>query len=196
MKNIFTAFVKESNILGMNIENLMWNMKRLIVLVLLVNFLFACSDDRNNDNQTTAPEPTQAQRAVDPPQPIQNTREAQLLLRDYWVFEYFIVPGNREESVANRGKWYKFNGDGTFTAGHWQDFQTTGTWTLHYGGEFPIIHVQAQNTALTGEYQIQGISNDTEYMSWMGTARYNQKGNAVKVMNLLTEPTREQFSVQ
>ncbi|GEM_PF-659422 len=183
----------------MNSENLTVSMRRFILLFTLSSLFFACNSNQTTEQETEQqPGSTQTdpQKAVAPPQPIPDTREAQLLLRDYWVFEYFIVPGNPEESMANRGKWYKFNGDGTFTAGHWQDFQTTGTWTLHYGGEFPIIHMQAQNDALTGEYQIQGVSNDTEYMSWMGTARYNQKGYAVKVMNLLTEPTRQQFGIQ
>lgn len=174
-------------------------MRRFIFLFALSSIVFSCNNDQSQRNGTgEEPADTQpgAQTPVDPPQPIPNTREAQLLLRDYWVFEYYIVPGNREESMANRGKWYKFNADGTFTAGHWKDFETTGTWSLYYGNEYPLIHLQAQNAALTGAYQVQGISNDTEYMSWMGIARYNQKGHAVKVMNLLTEPTRKQFGLE
>ena len=170
-------------------------MKRILFFLSIFLILGACSNEQTSSSENSgggaAP-----QRAVPPPQPIPNTREAQLLLRDYWVFEFFIVPRNRELSDANRGKWYRFSGDGTFEAGHWQDLTTRGTWTLFYGGEYPVIHVVAENDLLTGEYQIQSVSNDTDYMSWVGTARYGQKGYAAKVLNLLSTPTRKQFGLE
>ena len=135
-------------------------------------------------------------RTLPPPDPVPDTRESRLLLRNYWVFELFVVPRNRELSLASKGKWYKFSADGTFEAGYWQDYTTRGNWSLRYGGEFPLIHLNAENEALTGEYEIQGFSNDTEYSSWVGTARYGQKGHAAKVMNLLSIPTRRQFGVE
>lgn len=170
------------------------HMRTLLLLFIAAVSLVACKNEKP-ESQTVGP--AQPQAMTPPPQPIPNTREAQILIRNYWVFEYFIVENNPELSLGNKGKWYKFNPDGTFTAGHWEDFTTKGTWTLYYGGAgtYPVIHVIAENPALTGEYQIQGISGEEDYMSWMGTARYGQKGWAAKVMNLLTAPTRKQFGV-
>lgn len=170
-------------------------MKNRLLVCLLLVASFAC---RNESNTAPGAEGnTKAlQKVLPAPKPIPDTREAQLLLRDYWVFEFFIVPGNREQTQFNRGKWYQFKGDGTFTAGHWQDYTTKGVWTLFYGNDYPVIHLIAENDELTGEYQIQGVSGDTEYMSWVGTDRYGQKGFAAKVMNLLSTPTRQQFGVE
>lgn len=169
-------------------------MKNGILLCLLLVAAIACKNESNPADEAVATE--RMQKALPAPKPAPNTREAQLLLRDYWVFEYYIVPGNRELTQSNRGKWYKFNADGTFEAGHWRDFTTRGVWTLFYGNDYPILHVIAEDDALTGEYQVQGISGDTDYMSWVGTARYDQKGYAAKVMNLLSTPTRQQFGVE
>lgn len=167
-------------------------MRQLAFLLFIGLTIGACQSDDTQGEAAAGENPNPARAGKQIP----NTREAQLLLRDYWVFEYFIAPQNEVVSAANRGNWYKFNADGTCIAGHWQDYETTGTWSLFYGGEYPVIHIIAENSQLTGEYQIQGISATTEYMSWVGTARYGQKGYAAKVMNLLSEPTREQFGVE
>jgi hypothetical protein len=168
------------------------DMRQLFFLLLMGLTIGACQNDGAQGGEATG-ENTETPRLA---KPIPNTREAQLLLRDYWVFEYFIAPNDRVVSDANRGNWYKFSADGTCIAGHWQDYETTGTWALFYGDQYPIIRIIAENNRLTGEYQIQGISATTEYMSWVGTARYDQKGYAAKVMNLLSEPTRKQFGVE
>jgi len=171
-------------------------MKNSLLFCLILIASFACTSDPASS--TAGEVSSEAPQKIMPaPKPIPNTREAQLLLRDYWVFEYYIVPGDREQTQFNRGKWYRFNGDGTFTAGHWQDYTTRGVWTLFYGDDpYPVVHVIAENDELTGEYQVQGVSGDEEYMSWVGTDRYGKKGYAAKVMNLLSTPTRQQFGVQ
>lgn len=127
---------------------------------------------------------------------IPDTKEARLLLRDYWVFEYYVAPNNPDISAAHRGNWYKFNADGTCLAGHWQDYEMPCTWELKQGPSYPLIRIWADDESLTGEYQIQGISGSTEYMSWVGTAFKGKKGYSAKVMNLLSEPTRKQFGIE
>ena len=128
--------------------------------------------------------------------PPPNTREAQVLLRNWWVFEFYVVPGDRETSMANRGRWYKFSADGTFDTGQWQENWGKGIWTLYYGGQYPVLHLVTENQESTGEWEIQGISGDEETISLVGTRRYNQKGIAVKVINLLSKPTRKQFNME
>ena len=128
--------------------------------------------------------------------PPPNTKEAQVLLRNWWVFEYYVVAGDRETSLANRGRWYKFSADGTFDTGQWQEDWGKGIWTLYYGGQFPVLHLITEDQEIIGEWEIQAISGDEETISLMGTGRYNQKGIAVKVINLLSKPTRKQFNME
>lgn len=170
-------------------------MRVFFIAILMVVWFSGCQNDDQGAGQNAAGDSsssTTALKATPPP----NTREAQILLRNYWVFEFYIVPGDRETSMANRGRWYKFNADGTFLTGQWEEDWSQGIWSIYYGGEFPVIHVDAERNDIDGEWELQGISGDEETLSWMGTRRYNHKGTAVKVINLLTKPTKKQFNME
>jgi hypothetical protein len=170
------------------------HMKRVFCILLLCGLALGCQD-RGEAGAKTSDKPDLSKLSRRPQAP-PDTREAYLLMRNYWIFEYYVAPDNEELSRKNRGLWYRFKPDGTFEAGHWRDYTTAGVWALKYGAEYPLLLVEALRNELSGEYQIQGISGDEVYMSWVGTAMFNQKGHAVKVENLLSAPTRQQYGVE
>lgn len=165
------------------------------MIFLMTAIFFGCENSNEaNESGQSAGETTNALMADAVPPP--NTRETQLLLRNWWVFEFYVVPGDRETSMANRGRWYKFYGDGTFDTGQWEEDWGKGIWTLYYGGQFPVLHLVTENQEINGEWEIQSISGDEETISLVGTRRYNKKGIAIKVINLLSKPTRKQFNME
>lgn len=184
-------------------------MKKIFVLVLLAWSFYGCKSDQA---------PTEAEQSqapgIDPgiykpapagpgsfrspiPVPI-TSREAQVLTQQYWVFEYYIDPQTPTNNRPNRGRWYKINPDGTFESGHWDKKTAQGSWGLGRSEDqqFVTIHFDSSLDAEDSEYMIQGINDQDDAMSWVGTDYYGQGHIMVKVIKLLTMPTKKQFGVE
>jgi len=165
-------------------------MKSYLLLFLIAFGLAACQSETNNQEASGTVSdlgPTKA-----PP----DTREARVLLKDFWVFEFIIYPNNRKRSLQERGRWYKFYADGTYENGHWKEQTGRGRWFLNYDYQFPILHLRAADPDQSWELQIQGVNEREDAMSWVSTQKYGQKGVMIKAISLLTRPTKKQFGVE
>ncbi len=167
-------------------------MKRLIFIFLLAGALSCQSENKKNANDrcesgTAAPALSAG-----------NSREARILTTHFWVIEFYVgvneATYNRSKTM--KGKWYKFNQDGTFVGGHWEEIGCKGTWRLDYSQQDPIVWIDSYDDSEDCGWQIQGISGDESEMSWVGAKGYISYADMVKAINLMTIPTKKQFRVE
>lgn len=128
-----------------------------------------------------------------------NSRFSNVLQRNFWVIEYYIPEiHNKDKFEFNKGRWFRFLGDGTYEYGHWTEKQGSGTWFLRQGENYPTLRCDsATNDKDDVEYQIQGLTADQNTMSWVRTKNFGVAESAsIKIINLLSMPTREQFGVK
>jgi hypothetical protein len=127
-----------------------------------------------------------------------NTREAVTLTKNYWVFEYYIDPDNPINNRINRGRWYKLNPDGTFESGHWDQKTANGSWGLGKAEDnnYLMVHFDSSIDAEDSEFMIQGINDQEDAMSWVGTDLYKQGQIMIKAIQLLSIPTKKQFGIE
>lgn len=121
---------------------------------------------------------------------------AELLTQNYWVFEYYVAE-DREARKANKGRWFQLNPDGTYESGHWQKLTGYGVWRLQDDPEEGFLLVfDNVNDALDEQWEIQGVNEDKDTMSWGGVNKTPNAGIITKTISLLSRPTRAQFGVQ
>ena len=166
-------------------------MYRLLTLILFTALFFSC----NGGQSTGAGGGKSGEGSFAAPIPPANSRETSLLARDYWVFEFYVVPNDREASQAGKGRWYKFKPDGSFESGHWNQKLGSGSWGIGFRKEGTILHIDSSNDAEDSEYIIQANASGDE-MSWVGTPTYEQSGIMLKAIHLLTQPTKAQFGLE
>lgn len=117
------------------------------------------------------------------------------LMTDYWVFEFYVVPGDRAASKAGQGVWYKFNPDGTFESGRWEDGKRgAGNWYFITQDGHNYVKLDSSVDAEDAEWELQGETDSA--MSWAGTKTYGNTGVILKAISLMTIPTRAQFGFQ
>lgn len=175
--------------------------RKFVLAGVLLTGLIACNSDSATDtaNSGTATSEPSYQggpgSVVGPPMmPPQNEITAKLM-KDYWVFEFYVVPGDREASRAGQGRWYKFNPDGTFESGRWEDeVWGSGNWYFRTQDGKNILRLDSTVDTEDSEWEIQGVTESA--MSWGGTQTYDNAGVILKALSLMTVPTREQFNFQ
>jgi hypothetical protein len=133
---------------------------------------------------------------VEPVTPDPNDRYVKALIQYFWVVEFWQDHVNEKNKNLNRGSWWKFNPDGTFTAGKFEEETHNGSWTITHRDSKTFLKIDANIDAFDSEFDIQGVTRLDDAMSWVGTDTYNQSHLAVKVMQLLTQPTKAQFEVE
>lgn len=178
-------------------------MKRLIWLLALA-LLWSCK----NDPQDTAGQETQEIQDPNAAPGAQGGSAApaiapgdsyfvSLLTKNYWVVEHWVNPRNdRQVYLANKGRWWNFQNDGTFETGIWQEKTGQGTWRIFQRGTDYWVFVDGENDVHDGEWKIQFNGPGTE-SSWVGSKDYaSSQGIMAKFDNLLTMPTKEQYGIQ
>lgn len=198
-KQSITFALRSYHKCSFNLTNMLRN---FILGLFLVLGLLACQSDSSTDgsgNTGNAANGTSYQKGpgsvVGPAMlPPQNQLTAKLMT-DYWVFEYYVVPGDRAASRAGQGRWYKFNPDGTFESGRWDDeVWGSGNWYFRTENGKTFLKLDSTVDAEDAEWEIQGITENA--MSWGGTQTYDNAGIILKALSLMTIPTREQFNFQ
>lgn len=177
-------------------------LRNLILGCLVIIGLAACNSDNtsgNDGNSATTAGSTAYQggpgSVVGPPMIPPQNDVTQRLMKDYWVFEFYVVPGDRAASRAGQGRWYKFNADGTFESGRWEDeVWGSGNWYFRTESGKNYLKLDSEVDAEDSEWEIQGITDGA--MSWGGTQTYDNAGIILKALSLMTVPTREQFGFQ
>lgn len=121
--------------------------------------------------------------------------ETNALLTNYWVFEFYVDRKDRANTGKRVGTWYQFAPDGTFTSGQWQEQTNTGVWSVRRADGKVFLTLDSNVDALDTEYDLQGMTQSRDAMSWVGTKRYATNHVMLKAINLLTQPTKKQFGV-
>ena len=170
-------------------------MKYSYFILLLLFAIVACKNE-NAANQDQPDQTEDVQSAADETPSKPKSREEQFLLKNFWVFEYYIIPNDHPKSVESRGRWYAFNEDGTFESGHWEEVTGKGTWTLFKDGSKTKVRCDAEDDTQDAEWELQ-FDQDGDVASWIGTSVYeSNKGVMGKVINLMTRPTKKQFGYE
>ncbi|MCI5080521.1 MAG: hypothetical protein MRY78_02450 [Saprospiraceae bacterium] len=178
-------------------------MKKIILMAFVAMTWVACQNESaNNDsaNNATTEAPTPNNNdpqgtAITPRTPVQSGLTADLT-RDFWVYEFYIDPQNRKNNRNYRGKWFNLKEDGTFESGQWQETTGSGSWLLLKDEENrDLLRLDNVNDAEDAEFIVQ-INADGDAASWVGTKTYGQAGVMLKAINLMTEPTKQQFGVE
>lgn len=183
-------------------------MKKLSWSLFLVLGLFACTEDApsgadNADNSSDAVTETAAaspssniamngafEPAVAPePSALINT-----LATDFWVWEYYVVD-DKATRLANKGRWFKMSADGTYESGRWGEKTGYGSWRLFEQEGKQILQFDNIDDRQDEQWEIQGINQDNDTMTWAGVKDTNSEGAILKAISLLSRPTRQQFGV-
>lgn len=166
-------------------------MKRVILFLLLAGAFTACK----NDATDTAAEGEEASvtetRPITPPEggPItganrtpsmQTEKLIGFLTTGYWYMEVYVKINDPEASTANRGRWYKFAPDGTFTTGRYKGISAKGVWT--YDPQTALIFIDSEKNDQDGEWKIQMGKTGT-VMILVGTERFAQNSIQIKLEN-------------
>lgn len=175
-------------------------MKKLSLALFLIFALMACTDDKPNGEATSgalAPE-SKTEAAMDgsfePAVPVEPSALANTLTTDFWVWEYYVVD-DKAARLANKGRWFKMSADGTYETGRWQEKTGNGSWRLLEQDGKQILHFDNVDDRQDEQWEIQGINQANDTMTWAGVKDNKTEGAILKAISLLTRPTREQFGV-
>lgn len=172
-------------------------MKYTFFAILVILAATACKNEpKTNGNSGNAPKAKTegwAETAV----PAVSSRETALLTKDFWVFEYYVIPGDPEKSMFNRGLWYKLNMNGTFEYGHWEESLGNGTWKLTEFEGTPLLTV---DSGTDNSFDMIWELNFGDYSgfeaSFVANKYSEQPGVMCKMINIMTRPTKKQFGYE
>lgn len=183
-------------------------MKKMMWCLVLCGFL-ACSEEPSaaEEGQDSGSETTEAAPAnrdeipaeamngsFEPPVAPEPSNLVQTLTTDFWVWEYYVVD-DRATRLANKGRWFKLSADGTFESGRWQQKTGYGSWRLLNRDGKQILVFDNIDDRQDEQWEIQGINQTKDTMTWAGVADTKTEGAILKAISLLTRPTRKQFGV-
>lgn len=174
----------------------------LIVLMMLL-ILGACKKDKPGSNVSAPPQSAQGATVGSASTPISpgNSREAQLLMTNFWVAEFYVIPldqGQIRPARERKGLWWQFLPDGTYLAGQWEKQFDNGSWFLRQGPQYALLFIDsAVDDQKDTEFQIQGIAKENDVMSWVKEINNsaNQEPAMLKMITLMTRPTKRQFGL-
>lgn len=131
----------------------------------------------------------------------------QSLQVNYWVFEHYLLPTGQDSYIKlrkNKGTWFQFHSDGTYISGHWDKTLDEGTYFVHEEKN-PYMGRIMQNVYLDSaiddnrdvEWQIQGMSEDGGYMSWVKVIEnsVDKQPGMAKTIQMMSLPTPKALGV-
>ncbi|MEL7124554.1 MAG: hypothetical protein AAFO07_34290 [Bacteroidota bacterium] len=173
-------------------------MKQFFGLFVLAMLVFSCNSDQSSSSSGGGKNLSTALGSAKPPElpAMKYEEEVKALTMDFWIFEHYIITGDREASLFNKGKWFQFYTNGTFKNGHWEEDTGEGTFFLKDGPMGAILTLDNVDDSQDAEYEIQGINPAKDEMSWVGTGTYGNNKHFAKPLRLYTKPTKAQFGVE
>ncbi len=172
----------------------------LIVFFLSTAALFsACKTDTTNNNgstDTTSADQVDDSGYASKANPVGDSPYADVLTFNYWVFEKYYHPDKAQKALG-KGRWFKFEKDGSFVSGRWEDQTANGSWRTYEREGRTYIALDSSIDREDAEFEIQAITKDKDQMAWVGTNAYpNYDQVALVTGNLLTIPTKAQYGVE
>jgi len=175
--------------------------KMLIMASFIITVLFlGCTGEPKNDANSTVDQTPQV--AVDNSgsatnaNPVGDAPYADILTLNYWVFEKYYHPDKAQKDLG-KGRWFKFEKDGTFVSGRWKDQTASGTWISYAADGKIFIRIDSTIDREDAEFEIQAMTQAQDQMAWVGTAAFpNYDPVSLVTTNLLTIPTKAQFGVE
>ena len=186
-------------------------MKYLNIILILLVFLFvACDEDpkrsdigqqsseSNQDVNAQVQSPACVEGSFVPALAPGNSYYEQLAQMNWWVMEYYINTQGPKDRLdrSQTGRWFKFEADGTFTEGQWEEQIGYGTWRMTERDGKTFLFVDNFCNNRDGEWEVQDANNAEDAMSWNGMKGYSDGGAIVKIINLLSRPTKKQFGYE
>lgn len=173
------------------------SMNRLVLIssIFLLAFAACKSDKKAELSDTTAAEQSATAPADDlgetmfdtnskplpgivGPETDQVKRVVRVLTDGYWYCEAFVRINDEAAMEQNKGRWYKFNPDFTYTEGRWNKETGGGSWSFE--GKTAHLHLDAGTDLKSGEYKVM-ISKDEQVSIFVGTPRYLQNNMQMKM---------------
>jgi hypothetical protein len=117
------------------------------------------------------------------------------LTTDFWIFEFYVIE-DKATRAMNKGRWFKFSPDGTYESGKWEDQTAYGVWRIQEEPEGLMLYLDSIDDSEDAKWEIQGVNEERDTMTWAGISETNTAGAITKVINLLSRPTKKQFGVE
>jgi hypothetical protein len=164
-------------------------MKYIFSSLFFALLIFACADPETGTTDTvtdTSAKPVQSanQNCYTGLDSVEK-KVFDILSHDFWVVTGYHKIGDKPASKINKGRWYEFRDDCTFTVGHFDKEITTGTWSLEQQGTH--LKLDAENVIDDGLWRMQ-IKTDGSMMVFVGTEQYQTNSIQQRLENLLFTP--------
>ena len=127
-----------------------------------------------------------------PAVPVVQNAYTTALVKDYWVFEFYVIKDVIDVRFRNIGRWFKFDLDGTFRTGRWDEETGVGSWKFEYRVDKPYIVLDSNIKGMDEIFQIQALNSPEDAFALTGTTK-NADGIHIKMIRLGSMPTRSQF---
>lgn len=175
-------------------------MKYVFIPLLLIFFFVSCQNgcgtgaNTNGSDNMEATDgitnnnsglPTPANTADIRGETPQEQRVFDMYAKDFWIVTGYHKIGDKPAFKRNRGRWYKFNNDGTFTVGHYDQELSRGNWRLEQQASH--IRLDAENDEEDGLWRMQARKDET-MLVWIGTEEYETNSVQQRLENLLFTP--------
>ncbi|MFM9951689.1 MAG: hypothetical protein ACKV1O_27415 [Saprospiraceae bacterium] len=139
---------------------------------------------------------TPVEGAFKDPAPQAPSPTVAILTKGYWVIEHYIHAQQFEPGKSNSYRWYKLNTDGSFTAGQWDEVKSKGSWQMAFGeNNEPVVIIDSENDAEDAQWVVQIAGNEDD-MAWTGIRATTYQGHFIKLISLMTMPTKKQFGLE
>lgn len=168
-------------------------MKKTVFFFLLIGILAACKSEPAEPAGSGDEASVTETRPITPPEggPIagpnktpsmQTEKLLGFLTTGYWYVEVYVKINDREAGQANRGRWFQFNPDGTFSTGRYKGISAKGGWT--YDPKTALIYIDSEKNDQDGEWKIQ-MGKSGMVMILVGTERFGQNSIQMKLENYI-----------
>lgn len=127
-----------------------------------------------------------------PALPVVQNEYTAALMRDYWVFEFYVIKDVIDVRFQNIGRWFQFNPDGTFRMGRWNEEIGVGSWKFEYRADKPYLILDSNIKGMDEIFQIQALSGANDAFALTGHTK-DAEAIHIKMIHLLSMPTKEQF---
>ena len=171
-----------------------WKQGRIAPLGLVATFLVvlgACGEGTSSHQDDRSPAVIVPAGDVRDPIPvIADSVFVPMLVKGYWVIDAFIMTGDSTAQDRNRGRWFRFQPDGTFKSGRYGETSTRGSWFWENRNQ--TITIDADRDEEDSEYRLRKVPSDN-ILFFVGTPTYDQTNVQGKMVHFNQLPDAKSF---